>query len=90
MLGLKKKVSNEKPIKDEPIVADSFDDPIDNDEVMEEGVEQEVESKPKEEVKEFAQIRAQEIMPNGFLQSIVISNFQFGTIGKTYQKFNLD
>ena len=88
MFKSKNKVSNEKPI-DEEIKSESFENPIDNDEVMEEGVEED-EPKKKEEIKEFAQIRSQELLPNGILQSVIISNFQFGTIGKTYQKFNLD
>lgn len=88
MFKSKNKVSDEKPI-DEEIKSESFNEPIDNDEVMEEGVEEDEQAK-KEEVKEFAQIRSQELLPNGMLQSVIISNFQFGTIGKTYQKFNLD
>jgi len=92
MLGIKKKVNNgEKPMKDEPISnSDSFDDDIDKEGIVEEGVQDEDEQKPKEEKRDVALITSTTLLQDGSFQSVVVSSFQFGLVGKPYGRFSLE
>jgi len=85
----KKKISNEKPISEEEISSDSFNQNINNDEVMEEGEEESV-PKEKEERKDVALITSISLLQDGSIQTTIVSSFQFGVLGKPYGRFNLD